>query len=125
MPIPMLLFTAAETASQNLSPLQKTLGGLGFGPLMIIIFLVFYLLVMRPQQQKQQQQQRDHESWQKSVGAGEEVVTQGGLVGTSTHAGDDVVTIEVGDKVRVRVLRTHLTGPLKKKESDSKDKASA
>jgi preprotein translocase subunit YajC len=106
---PMLFLLAPETAAatQQLNPLQKLLGGLGIGPMMLIIFGIFYLLVMRPQQQKQ----KDHESWQRQVGVGTEVATSGGLVGKITHATPDVVTVEVGDKVRVRVLRSHITGP--------------
>lgn len=110
MPLPLMLLSFgpdAAAAQQQLNPLQKLLGGLGMGPVMLLIFGIFYLLVMRPQQQKQ----KDHEAWQKRVGAGEEVVTSGGLFGKITHATDDVVTVEVGDKVRVRVLRSHITGP--------------
>ena len=109
MPILPLLLLApdAAAAQQSLNPLQKLLGGLGMGPVMLIIFAIFYLLVMRPQQQKQ----KEHEAWQKRVGQGEEVATSGGLVGKITHAADDIVTIEVGDKVRVRVLRSAITGP--------------
>jgi preprotein translocase subunit YajC len=122
--------TAAAT--QQLNPLQKALGGLGMGPMMLLIFGIFYLLIMRPQQQKQ----KEHEAWQKRVGQGEEVATSGGLIGKITHAGEDVVTLECGDKVRVRVLRSAITGPAPgarpqgKNDKDSgkdgsKDKASA
>jgi preprotein translocase subunit YajC len=97
----------AAATTQQLNPLQKALGSFGMGPMMLIIFGIFYFLVMRPQQQKQ----KEHESWQKRVGQGEEVATSGGLVGKITHAGEDIVTIEVGDKVRVRVLRSAITGP--------------
>jgi preprotein translocase subunit YajC len=125
MPILTLLALAPDgaAAAQQLNPLQRLLGGLGFGPMMLLIFGIFYLLVMRPQQQKQ----KDHEAWQKKVGQGEEIVTTGGLVGKITHATDDVVTVEVGDKVRVRVLRTHISGPAPgaRPAPSSKDKASA
>ena len=107
--MPMFLFLLAPEAAapQALNPLQKLLGNFGMGPMMLLIFGVFYLLIIRPQNQKQ----KDHEGWQKRVGQGDEVVTSGGLVGKITHAADDVVTVEVGDKVRVKVMRSHITGP--------------
>ena len=108
MPMFFLLALApdAAAATQQLNPLQKALGGMGMMPMMLLIFGIFYMLVLRPQQQKQ----KDHEAWQKKVGQGDEVVTSGGLVGKITHVADDILTVEVGDKVRVRVLRSHVTG---------------
>ncbi len=125
--MPIFLFALAQDAAaaqQPLSPIQKALGGLGMMPMFVLVFGVFYFLVIRPQQQKQ----KEHEGWQKRVGQGDEVVTTGGLVGKITHVADDVLTIEVGDKVRVRVLRAHVTGPAPgaKKPADKPDaKASA
>jgi preprotein translocase subunit YajC len=118
--VPLFALALAQEAgsqSQQLNPLQRALGGLGMMPMMLLIFGIFYLLVIRPQQQKQ----KEHEAWQKRVGAGDEVVTSGGLVGKITHVADDVLTIEVGDKVRVRVLRSHVTGAAPGKKAAGKD----
>ena len=107
----MLLLSALShdgvAATQSLNPLQKLLGGLGQGPMIFAVIAVFYFMLIRPQQKKQ----KGHEEWVKRVGQGDEVITSGGLVGKVTHVADDVLTIEVGDKVRVRVMRSHVTGP--------------
>ncbi len=119
MPFFMFMLAPDAGSTQSLNPLQKLLGGLGMGPMMLLVFGVFYFMLIRPQQQKQ----KEHEAWQKRVGQGDEVVTTGGLIGKITHVADDVLTIEVGDKVRVRVLRSHVTG--KAPGAAEKEKASA
>ncbi|MEO6953333.1 MAG: preprotein translocase subunit YajC [Polyangia bacterium] len=102
----LFLLAAPDAAAQSLNPLQKLLGGGGMLTPMLLIFGVFYFLMIRPQQQKA----REHEAWQKKLAVGDEVVTTGGLVGNITSMKDDVIYVEVGDKVRVRVLRAHVTG---------------
>ena len=108
MPMLLLLAVAPDggAATQNLNPLQKLLGGGGMMTPMLLIFVVFYFMLIRPQQKKQ----KEHEEWQKKVGPGDEVVTTGGLLGKVTHVANDILTVEVGDKVRVRVLRSHVSG---------------
>ncbi len=84
-------------------------GGLGaFGQLtpLLIMFGIFYFLLIRPQQKKQ----REHQDWLKSLKKGEEVVTTGGLVGKISGLTDQYVTLELQEKVRVKVLRTHISG---------------
>jgi preprotein translocase subunit YajC len=127
MPLFLLLHLAPAAApvAQQLNPIQKALGPLAGSPIMplLLIFGVFYLLIMRPQQQKQ----REHEAAQKRIAQGDEVITTGGLVGKVTHATDEMLTVEVGEKVRVRVLRSHASlrpKPAEKSDKD-KDKASA
>ncbi len=108
MPMLLLLAVAPDaTNTQSLNPLQKLLGNFGPTPMIALIFAVFYFMLIRPQQKKQ----KDHEEWQRKVGVGDEVITTGGLVGKITHVADDVFTVEVGDKVRVRVMRSHISGP--------------
>jgi preprotein translocase subunit YajC len=80
-------------------------GGAGqlmsFLPL-ILLFGVFYFLLIRPQQRKAKQQKAFLENLKK----GEEVVTSGGLYGKITGITDDSVTIEIAEKIRVRVLKS-------------------
>ncbi len=112
---------ASTQAAQSLNPLQKLLGQFGAAPMFLLVFVVFYFMLIRPQQTKQ----KEHEAWQKRVGQGDEVVTTGGLVGKITHVADDVLTIEVGDKVRVRVLRSHVTGKAPGSDKPGSEKAGA
>jgi preprotein translocase subunit YajC len=112
-------------APAQLNPLQKLLGPLAnsIAVPMMLIFGIMYFLIIRPQQQKQKEQ----EALQKRIAQGDEVFTTGGLVGKVTHATEDILTVEVGDKVRVRVLRTHATlrTPVAADKTATNDKAAA
>jgi preprotein translocase subunit YajC len=73
---------------------------------MIAIFVVFYFMLIRPQQKKQREQQ----DWLKSLKKGDEVVTTGGVIGRISGITDNTVTLEVQEKVRLKVLRSHIAG---------------
>jgi preprotein translocase subunit YajC len=88
-------------------------GFTAFVPL-ILIFVIFYFLLLRPQQKKAKQQK----DFLSDLKAGDMIVTSGGLHGKITALTDAVVTLEIADKVRVRVSRTYIAGSseLKKKK---------
>ncbi len=71
-----------------------------FMPL-IIIFAIFYFLLIRPQQKKA----KEHQNFLNNLSKGDKVMTVGGLIGKITGLTDEVVTLEVADKVRVKVGR--------------------
>lgn len=77
-------------------------------PMMLVMFGIFYFLVIRPQQKKQ----RELQDWLQSIEVGTEVVTTGGLWGKvkGITPGNPYVTLELQEKVRVRVLRAHIAG---------------
>jgi preprotein translocase subunit YajC len=69
---------------------------------MILIMGVFYFLLIRPQQQKQ----KAHLETLSKVAKGDTVVTQGGFVGKVIKVIDDnELQVEIGENVRVRVLK--------------------
>jgi preprotein translocase subunit YajC len=70
-------------------------------PLMIV---VFYFLLIRPQQKRH----KEHQNMLAKLGAGDEVVTAGGLLGRVIEVGD-FVTVEIADGVRIRVQRQQIT----------------
>ena len=80
----------------------------GFNGLIMIVlmFAVFYLLLIRPQQKKA----KEHQKMLVAIGKGAEIVTNGGLIGRVVLVKDNVLTVELADKVRVRVLRTQVSG---------------
>jgi preprotein translocase subunit YajC len=73
---------------------------MAFLPL-ILLFAVFYFLLIRPQQKKA----KTHKQFMENLKKGDRVVTSGGMYGTITGVTDDSVTIEVAEKVRVKVLK--------------------
>ncbi len=74
--------------------------------MMVVMFAVFYFLLIRPQQKKA----KDHQKMLNAIQKGAEIVTNGGLVGRVTGISDKTLTIEVSEKVRVRVLRSQIGG---------------
>jgi preprotein translocase subunit YajC len=73
---------------------------------MMMIFVVFYFMLIRPQQKKQ----KDQQDWLKALQKGDDVVTTGGLIGRITGLTENTVTLEVQEKVRLKVLRSHIAG---------------
>jgi len=74
---------------------------MAFLPL-ILLFVVFYFLLIRPQQKRA----KTHKSFMENLKKGDRVVTSGGLYGTITGVTDDAVTIEIAEKVRVKILKS-------------------
>ncbi len=73
---------------------------------MILIFGVFYFLMIRPQQKKA----KEHKALLDNLKKGDAVITNGGLYGKVTGLTDTVVTLEIAEKVRVKVSRAHIAG---------------
>ncbi|MEO1039257.1 MAG: preprotein translocase subunit YajC [Pseudomonadota bacterium] len=67
----------------------------------ILIIVVFYFLLIRPQQKKLKM----HREMVENLRRGDEVVTQGGVIGKVTRIADTEVTVEIAEGVRVKVLR--------------------
>jgi preprotein translocase subunit YajC len=79
-------------------------GGLtAFVPL-ILMGVIFYFLLIRPQQKKQ----KETRGMLSSLKRGDRVKTAGGLHGTITGITDTVVTLEIAEKVRVKVDRNFI-----------------
>lgn len=74
--------------------------------MLLVMFGIFYFLLIRPQQKRQ----REHNDWLKQLKKDDEVVTTGGLWGKVKGVSDTspYVTLELQEKVRVRVLRSHI-----------------
>jgi len=76
-------------------------GGLmSFLPL-IIIFVIFYFLLIRPQMKRA----KEHRKLVAELSTGDEVVTNGGLLGKITKVDESFVTVELADNVRVRIQK--------------------
>ena len=72
---------------------------------MLGILAVFYFFMIRPQQAKQ----KEHQNLLSKVERGDTVVTHGGLIGKVVRVVDDnELLVEVGENVKVRVLRQGL-----------------
>jgi len=74
--------------------------------MIVLMFAVFYFLIIRPQQKKA----RLHQEMLGQLKANDVVITQGGIIGKITGIRDQEVTIEVQQGVRLKVVRSHVTG---------------
>jgi len=93
---------AAETGAQGGSLMSLV-------PL-ILIFVIFYFLLIRPQSKRQ----KEHQQMVASLEKGDEVVTSGGVIGQLTHVGEQFVTVEVADRIEVKIQRHAVTAVLPK-----------
>lgn len=90
-------------------------GGMMSGLLpLLLMFLVFYILLIRPQQKRTKQ----HKELLDSLKKGDEVITSGGIFGKVTGITENVVTLEVADKVRIKVQRGNVSGMKPKPAAD-------
>ena len=66
-----------------------------------LIFVLFYFLLIRPQQRRAKQ----HKQMVAAMKVGDEVATNGGLIGQVTDLDDNCVTLSVATGVNVQVQR--------------------
>ena len=88
-----------------------------------LIFVLFYFLLIRPQQRRAKQ----HKQMVAAMKAGDEVATNGGLLGRVTDLDDNCVTLKVAAGVTVQVQRHAIAQMIPKgvfKESDGGGKKS-
>ena len=80
-------------------------GGLTPLIMMAVFVVIFYFLLIRPQQKKQ----KEHQAMLSKLAAGDEVITAGGILGRIIEIGDNFVTVEIADNVRIKVQRFQVT----------------
>jgi len=73
--------------------------------LLIPMFLIFYLLIIRPQSKRA----KDHKTFLDGLKRGDDVVTGGGILGKVVGISEQVVTLDVGQNMRIRVLRNQIS----------------
>jgi len=73
---------------------------MSFLPL-ILIFVVFYFLLIRPQQKRA----KEHKQMVATLAKGDEVVTNGGLLGKITEIGDNFIQVQISEGIEVKVQR--------------------
>ena len=74
-----------------------------FAPFVAIGF-IFYFLLIRPQNKRL----KEHKAMLASVTRGDDVVTNGGLIGKVTKVSEDEITVDLGGGNKVRVMKSML-----------------
>ena len=77
---------------------------------LVLIFVVFYFLLIRPQAKRA----KEHKAMVAALGVGDEVATAGGVLGKVTETGDQFLTLEIAEGVRVKIQRHTVTSVLPK-----------
>lgn len=75
-------------------------GLLGMLPL-LLIFVLFYFMLIRPQTKRA----KEHKSMVEALAKGDEVVTNGGLLGRVTDVGESFLTVKIAEGVEVKVQK--------------------
>jgi preprotein translocase subunit YajC len=83
-------------------------GSGGFAGLipLVLMFVIFYFLLIRPQQKKS----RQHKDILANLKRGDSVITSGGIYGRIAEINDNIIVLEVADKVRIKVARGFISG---------------
>ena len=98
---------------------QSAGGGAAFGQFipLILIFAIMYFLLIRPQQKKA----KEHKAMVEALRRGDQVVTQGGVIGKVTKVKENnEVEVEIADGVKVRVVQSTIVTVLSKTEPAEK-----
>lgn len=75
--------------------------------MMLLMFGVFYFILIRPQVKRQ----RETQEMLKKLDKGDWIITRGGVIGKITGSNGDLLTVELQEKVRVRILRAYVDAP--------------
>lgn len=87
---------------------------------LVVVFVMMYFLMIRPQQKRQ----KEIDALLKGLKKGDEVRTSGGIRGKIVDLNEADVTLLIADKVKINVLRSHVSSKIDKPSAESKGKDS-
>jgi len=102
MHAPLHAFLAQTAEAQSSSP-QSLMNLLG---LPLVLFAIFYFLVIRPQSKHA----KTHQTFISSLKKGDEVATQGGIIGTIHAVEEKTVILDVGGGTKLKILKPQIAG---------------
>lgn len=94
---------AAPTAAPGGDPMTGMLFFIG-------MIVIFYFLLIRPQQKRA----KEHRKMVEAIGKGDEVVTNGGVLGKIVEVGEQYLTLEIADGVNIKLQRNAVATVLPK-----------
>ena len=66
-----------------------------------LVFAIFYFLLIRPQAKERKR----HDDMLKNLSNGDEIITNGGIIGKVVHVEESRLTVKTGDNPRLTVDR--------------------
>ena len=67
--------------------------------MMVLILVVFWVFMIRPQMKKQ----KELKNYRENLKKGDKIITAGGIYGKISDISGNVITIEVEDKVKLKI----------------------
>ena len=105
-----LVIAPAYAQAAGAQPAAGPIGGLGSFVLPLAVIVIMYFMMIRPQMKRQ----KEHRAMLDKMAKGDEVLTNGGIAGVVTDIGENFVTIEISDNVRVRFQKGAIASVLPK-----------
>jgi preprotein translocase subunit YajC len=84
----------------------------------VLIAVVFYLVFFRPQQK----QMKKHQEFVNQLQKGQDVVTNGGIIGKVFQVEDRAVTLDIGGGTKLRVVKAQVAAAWTEKGEPEKEK---
>ncbi len=110
-----MISTAFAMGGNPQAPGAQGGGDWSFIIMMMVIFAIFYFLMIRPQQKKQ----KELKEMMDNLAYGDTVITTGGIHGKVTGLAENVITLEIADKVRIKIARSAIGAVLQKSGSSA------
>ncbi len=78
---------------------------------MVFMVIIFYFLLIRPQQKKA----KEHKALLDNLKVDDVIMTSGGIIGKIVNIEDQIVNLEIADRVRIKIARPYIGGFAPKK----------
>jgi len=92
----------SDAFAQAAAPAQSDASSLISLLPMVGILIIFYFLLIRPQSKRA----KEHKQMVEALQRGDEVITNGGILGLVVNVSDDYVIVEIAPSVEVTLLRS-------------------
>jgi preprotein translocase subunit YajC len=76
----------------------------------IALIAIFYFLLIRPQTKRA----KEHKKMIEAIAKGDEVVTQGGVLGRVTEVGDNFLNVEIANGLEIKVQKNAISALMPK-----------
>ncbi len=76
----------------------------------ILLFVIFYFFLIRPQSKRV----KEHKNMLTTLGKGDEVVTNGGILGKIVSISDEFVTVEIAANTEVKLQKQYIASLMPK-----------
>lgn len=100
---PLTAFAAETAPAHHANPLIQ------FLPLVLIVVLLYFMMI-RPQMKRS----KETKNMISALSAGDEVVTNGGILGKVANVGDNYVEMDIAENVQIKIQKAAITNVVPK-----------